>query len=68
MFNNSYSEDIFERMSLYFTDFSEELAFGEAIFRNSSSNIFMSDFYLNFVSLNTFISLNKPKKFLNNDL
>ena len=51
-------KNICERLLLYLTDISEQLVFREAIFQNSLSNIFISNFYFTFNSLNTFISLN----------
>ena len=39
-------------------DFSEKLVFREVVFRNSLSDIFISNFYFAFVSFNKFTSLN----------
>ena len=54
----SILKNICERLLLCLTDFSEQLVFREAIFQYSLSNIFISNFYFTFVSINTFISLN----------
>ena len=61
VFSCKYCEifkNICERLLLCLTEFSEQLVFREAIFQNSLSNIFISNFYFTFVSINTFISLN----------
>ena len=49
-------KNICEQLLLYLTDFSEQLLFGEAIFYNSLSNMFISSSYFTFVSVH--ISLN----------
>ena len=49
---------ICEQLLLHLTTFSEQLVFREAIFQNSLSNIFVSNFCFTCLSLNTFISLN----------
>ena len=51
-------KNICERLLLYLTDISEQLVFRKAIFQNSLSSIFISNFYFTFNSLNTFTSLN----------
>ena len=51
-------KNICERLLLHLTNFSKQFVFREAIFRNSLSNIIISNLYFTFVSLNTFISLN----------
>ena len=59
-------KNIRERLLLYITHISEQLIFREAIFQNSLSNIFISNFNFTFVSLNTFISLNNFISYMDN--
>ena len=54
----SILKNICKRLLLHLTDFSEQLVFREAVFQNSLSNTFISNFYSTFVSLNTLISPN----------